>query len=440
MKRRFIRRGWLGALGGWVTATGLALAQGGRSEAPPPPPQVGDVITLRFHDGRDRTVKVLKSQRQPDGSYLSEVRDVKTGEVFNLLDPPPSSLPSHKSASPPSGGSSRGGTAKPSSPLSPPSASAGSADPTSRPNRPLLNLFRSSRLGNDSNTGGTDTDRRPGLFQRLFGGPKKDTPPQAAPSPGLIPAPGTTGLRPQSRLSEKLPVSPTPSTSVPDPGYSKPPSSFPLAMPSRPTPPPFPSASTPEPPRAQPGTSSGTPSPVPLPPIPAPPPLPTPTDPAPVPEVPAVPPITIPIPPAGGVSSQSASTGIAPAAARHTKAQQPVTLLSDLPPPVARDLQPYVHALQHAAAPSARALAARALADSAQGSSPAVQNLLFHACRNDPAPFVRACCIDELARSGYADPAFLAYLRQACEEEDDSVRLAAQLALRKLQAVPSTAR
>jgi len=153
-----------------------------------------------------------------------------------------------------------------------------------------------------------------------------------------------------------------------------------------------------------------------------------------------VPPITIPIPPAGGVSSQSASTGIAPAAARHTKAQQPVTLLSDLPPPVARDLQPYVHALQHAAAPSARALAARALADSAQGSSPAVQNLLFHACRNDPAPFVRACCIDELARSGYADPAFLAYLRQACEEEDDSVRLAAQLALRKLQAVPSTAR
>jgi hypothetical protein len=73
------------------------------------------------------------------------------------------------------------------------------------------------------------------------------------------------------------------------------------------------------------------------------------------------------------------------------------------------------------------------LADSPQGSTPAVKNLLFHVCRKDPAPFVRACCIDELAKLGYTDPAFLAYLRQACEEGDESVRLAAQLALQKLE-------
>ncbi|MCX8138231.1 MAG: HEAT repeat domain-containing protein, partial [Gemmataceae bacterium] len=87
-----------------------------------------------------------------------------------------------------------------------------------------------------------------------------------------------------------------------------------------------------------------------------------------------------------------------------------------------------------AVAPSARALAARALADSPHGATPTVKNLLFQVCQRDPAPFVRACCIDELTRLGYADPAFLAYLRQAQEDQDDQVRLAAQLALQKLAA------
>lgn len=119
--------------------------------------------------------------------------------------------------------------------------------------------------------------------------------------------------------------------------------------------------------------------------------------------------------------------GIAPASV-----QQATMLLPELPPLAAQDLRPYVHALQHAVAPSARALAARALADSPYGATPAVKNLLFQACQKDPAPFVRACCIDELARLGHADPAFLAYLRQANEDGDEQVRLAAQLALQKL--------
>jgi HEAT repeat protein len=128
-------------------------------------------------------------------------------------------------------------------------------------------------------------------------------------------------------------------------------------------------------------------------------------------------------------------SGITPASAQHVSA-----LLTELPPPAARDLQPYVQALQHAVAPSARALAARALADSPHGSTPAVKNLLFQACQKDPAPFVRACCIDELARLGHADSAFVAYLHQANADGDEQVRLAAQLALQKLAATPPSRR
>ncbi|MEJ5277595.1 MAG: HEAT repeat domain-containing protein [Thermogemmata sp.] len=450
--RWLFRRGWLLAMGGMAAAAGLAWAQGGRMEAPPPPPKVGDVITLRFHDGRDRTVKVLKSERQPDGSYLSEVRDLKTGEVFNLLDPPSSHLPPQKSSGKLSPG--KGGSI----PLPPPpptsnSPSTSGRDKSSRSNRPLLNWFRSgsSDARNERQGTAVDAEKRPGLFQRLFGGRKKDTsldnPP---PPPGLLPPLGAGSSRSNGRSPEKIPVAPGATTLRPPPGNTPaPPSTFPLAMPQRPQVPPSPSpTATPEPPRAQPAIPPAVPSVPPLPstpatanplpqptpsapaPVPNVPPVPAPSVPtAPVPDVPPIPPITIPVPPGGGLSQGMPKSGIAPASAQHVS-----TLLAELPPPAARDLQPYAHALQHAVAPSARALAARALADSPHGATPTVKNLLFQVCQRDPAPFVRACCIDELTRLGYADPAFLAYLRQAQEDQDDQVRLAAQLALQKLAA------
>lgn len=459
MKRWLFRRSWVLAAGGLAAAAGLALAQGGRSEAPPPPPKVGEVITLRFHDGRDRTVKVLKSERQPDGSYLSEVRDVKTGEVFNLLDPPSSHWPAQKSNGKLSPGKG-GGIPLPPPPSTSNSPSNSGADKSSRSNRPLLNWFRSGNSDSRSERQGTavDADKRPGLFQRLFGGRKKDASLDSPPPPaGLLPPPGAGSSRPNGRSPEKIPVAPGVGTFRPPAGNTPaPPSTFPLAMPQRPNvPPSSPSSATPEPPRAQPVIPHTVPSVPPVPPAPStanPPPLPVPSStptpvpnvpPAPVPNVPTVPvpdvppipPITIPVPPDGGMSQGMPKSGITPASAQHVSA-----LLTELPPPAARDLQPYVQALQHAVAPSARALAARALADSPHGSTPAVKNLLFQACQKDPAPFVRACCIDELARLGHADSAFVAYLHQANADGDEQVRLAAQLALQKLAATPPSRR
>ncbi|MCS7021477.1 MAG: HEAT repeat domain-containing protein [Gemmataceae bacterium] len=447
MRRWHGKRLWLWAAGGLVTATGLTLAQGGRSEAPPPPPKVGDVITLRFHDGRDRTVKVLKTERQTDGSILSEVRDLKTGEVFNLLDPPVGTLPG-KAAATGKGGASNAG--RPSLPPPPPTSEARS----SSSNRPFFNWFRSGNTGQVTDPAGEE--KRPGLLQRIFGGRKKEAERlQPPPLVNIPPTPGSNRLpgRPDETTAPARPLTGGRAPATTTPSTTSPPATFPLAMPPKGGAGSSPGGNgapvSPEPPRARPavppasGSSSSGPA-TPATPIPNPPAPPKPSSPAanpvsppaaspalpPIPDVPAVPPPAVPVPPTPGVPvpPPPAASGINP-----TSAQLPGTPGgSELPPAAARDLQPYVHSLRHAMAPSARALAARALAQSPYGTTPAIQNLLLHACQHDPAPFVRACCIDELSKLGYADPAFLSYLRQACQAHDDEVRLAAELALRKL--------
>src|SRR5215472_8769721 len=88
MTRWFWKRWVWGVVLGVVAVVGLALAQagGGKDAAPAAPPKPGDVMTLKFQNGPEKKVKILKTERQPDGSYLSEVKDMKTGEVFSLLD------------------------------------------------------------------------------------------------------------------------------------------------------------------------------------------------------------------------------------------------------------------------------------------------------------------------------------------------------------------
>ena len=82
---RWIWKRWVWAgVFGVSAAVGLALGAG--KDAPSGPPKVGDVITLKFEKGSEKQVKILKTEKQPDGSYLSEVKDMKSGEVFSLLD------------------------------------------------------------------------------------------------------------------------------------------------------------------------------------------------------------------------------------------------------------------------------------------------------------------------------------------------------------------
>ena len=100
MKRWFFKRWtWAGVLG-LTAAVGLALGAG--KDAPPgpsAPPKVGNVITLKFQKGAEKQVKILKAEKHADGSYQCEVKDMKTGEVFTLVDKS-HMPPAGKSASP----------------------------------------------------------------------------------------------------------------------------------------------------------------------------------------------------------------------------------------------------------------------------------------------------------------------------------------------------
>jgi hypothetical protein len=99
---------------------------------------------------------------------------------------------------------------------------------------------------------------------------------------------------------------------------------------------------------------------------------------------------------------------------------------------LAQDIQPHVTALRTAMAPTMRVLAARALSGGRHGSTDTVKSILFLACTTDPSPFVRACCIDELCKLGYFDPAFMAHLHKACADSSEEVRAAAKEALMKM--------
>ena len=84
MKRWFFKRWTWAGIFGITAAVGLALGAG--KEAPSGPPKIGDVTTLKFQNGPDKQVKVLKAEKQADGSYQMEVKDLKSGEVFTLID------------------------------------------------------------------------------------------------------------------------------------------------------------------------------------------------------------------------------------------------------------------------------------------------------------------------------------------------------------------
>ena len=99
---------------------------------------------------------------------------------------------------------------------------------------------------------------------------------------------------------------------------------------------------------------------------------------------------------------------------------------------MAADIQPHVTSLRTAAAPSVRAMAARALSGGRHASSDTVKEVLFIACSSDPSGFVRACCIEELCKLGYFDPGFMAHLHKACADESEEVRMAAKEAIKKM--------
>lgn len=426
---RWCWKRWVGAwVVGSTTTLGLARAQQGGTEAPPAVPKVGDVISLKFRDGPERQVKVLKTERQADGSYLSEVKDLKTGETFTLLDRPGNVPPPGANPGLPAG-------SRPTPPTPPPAGSPSSSPAANKPrtSEGLLPAL-SSVFKNPFSSGKTDeaTARPPA--------------PASAPSGGMEPAAERPGLLKRwfGRKSGSTPTTVPAATS--HRGVTSSPDGSSSGLPPAVRPAPTPGA-TPEPPRARPPQAVVPPRPtVPAPnpsspavpaPLPLPLPLPAPADPGPR----GVPPAadglpSIPLPPGGSAATPAsplpASGMVLPVAG----AVGTTTGSSRVPVEVAalvQDIQPYVTALQTDISPGQRVLAARALAGCRHASSDTVKTVLHIAARNDPNPAVRACCLDELARLGYRDPAFLKLLREAVQDPSAEVAAAARHALARLQ-------
>lgn len=445
---------------------------GGSVEAAKDGPRPNDTITLRFPGQPDRKVTVVKVTLLADGNVESEVRDQVTGKAYTLVEPawaraaaPTVATPVHQQPAatadapdvaskpaPPAdddatvqaGGSDRRilPLLRPSTPPAPtPESSSGIlVRPTLKPAAPAPEPGPASA---------DDPARRPGPLQRLFS--KRSLPPTmpampAPPAPTVTqpqqptPVPGTPFPPPPvNKPSNTIPPPPfTVPTPMPMPG-TVPPKPLPVATapavttPSTPLPIPTPPMSVPtttaEPPRAFAPKPVTPPTPV-IPnavPVPTAPPVTTPSLPAPVPT--AVP-RPMPTAPGGGPlpviplpGGQSRANGLAVMQAG-----------GNVPPYMAmpQDIQPYVNVLHNALPPSQRILAAEALANGRHGSSSAVKAMLFNAAKNDPAPVVRACCIENLCKLGYFEPAFLEHLKAACDDPKEDVRDAAKAALAKM--------
>jgi len=98
------------------------------------------------------------------------------------------------------------------------------------------------------------------------------------------------------------------------------------------------------------------------------------------------------------------------------------------------EVQGYVYELGSALRPSVRENAAICLAEGRFGSRREVKTVLAKAAVADPAPSVRAICIELLLKLGYHDPEYMAYLQMASVPGAGPtlVRAAAKEALAKL--------
>jgi hypothetical protein len=431
MTRWFSKRWVWAALAAATVTVGMAAGRGDGDG----PPKVGTTISLNIDGKGERQFKVIKSEKQPDGSYLSELKDTKSGETITLVDqpgntPPAPSKDAPRLPEPPK--------AKPRPNDAPPFPNTVPEPPKDKEKekRPILGRIfgdkdkdKTPAMPSTSSSMpkvevGADTGKKPGLLSRVFG-PKKPTGP-SMPATGPVVKPSSStpppiiSLPPGGLSGAVMPPFPSTGSAPAFPGTSGEP---PRVMPSKPV---TPAPMTPAPVTPAPAPSFPTPAPLPLP-LPAPPvgaATPTPTLPAPLP-IPSVPlpsgPSVPPLPiPSGGTSSARPIQVVVPAG------YIPAGVAFD------REVQPFVIALQSMTAPSARLTAAQGLAEGRHCSTEGVKKVLFQAAQMDPCGEVRAACITHLCKLGYFDAQFLGLIQTACGDPDQHVREAAKDACAKM--------
>jgi hypothetical protein len=82
-----IRRVWTGSIASVVASVGLATGQSAPVTATDGAST--GVFTFKTSGQTERKVQVLKTERLPDGKYLTEVKDLATGAIFSIADSKP---------------------------------------------------------------------------------------------------------------------------------------------------------------------------------------------------------------------------------------------------------------------------------------------------------------------------------------------------------------
>ena len=424
MTRWFWKRCLLAGFCSTALFAGVSAAQRNGNPAPPAPPKVGDVITLPFADGSNKRVKVIKIERLPDGSLLSEVQDTKTGESFPLLDRPNEYNQPGTSGSEPARANSSKNSTRSSDPLLPNMSGSKEQPKEQKKERRLFGNFSlfSSRSNSPEmpETAKPQEEERPGFLKRLFGRKSSATKSTGSSTSAKsdMPAfvPGTMAAPAMPPAIRSVPVTTFPPTrgtsSAPLlPGISpEPPRSRPIEPLNPPTPV-FPTPRTPP---------TSTPAPLPFPS--------TPVTPA-VPSVPTIPPASTPVP--GGLPSIPVPPG-GLSSAKSAVIQAGHTSTVDMMAGMSAETRQHALTMTSAVAPSQRALAARSLSRCGEGSSVAVKSFLLNSAKCDPCGMVRAVCIEELCKLGCKDAEFVAFLKKACTDSSSDVCTAAKDAMAKM--------
>ncbi len=472
---------WFNKRWAWAAVVGATVTVGFATGRGDPPQKVGATISLNIDGKGERQFKVLKCEKQSDGTYLSELKDAKSGETITLVDK--SGGAGLKGAEPPKNMPPPPPKAKPrtNDPLLPPLTAALPNDlgkDKEKEKRPILGRVFGDKdkdktpptaLNTVANSTPkaempTDSGKKQGVFSRVFG-PKKPAgpsmpavtvspvaktpfaPPAVLPTPpgGLTggstpPRPGVTVEPPLVMPPKSVPITPptpTPIPTFPTPTPTPTPSPLPTPAPTpaplptpAPTPAPLP---TPAPAPAPSTTPAPLPTPIPIP-LPAPLPTPAPTPALPVPTPAPTPALPVPLPVPPPVGGGLLPIPVPPGGTSSGKPIQVVVPVGYVPAGIAfdRDIEPYVVALQTMNAPSSRLTAAKGLAEGRHRSTEGVKGVLFQAAQLDPCGEVRAACVTYLCDLGYFSPHFLGHIQTACDDPDPLVRTAAKAACAKM--------
>ncbi|QJW97564.1 hypothetical protein [Frigoriglobus tundricola] len=258
MTRWFNKRWAWAALAGATVTVGMAAGNGDGDG----PPKVGAVISLNIDGKGERQFKVVKSEKQPDGTYLSELKDTKSGETITLLDKAETPPAGPKAVDPPKAPEPPKAKPRTNDPLTPPMTATLDPDKTKGPERrPILGrifgdkdkptLPASASSATPKTDTPTDPAQKPGLIGRIFGAKKPSGPnmpaatastpsapalkPSTSMPPAVLPVPpgGLTGPTPSAPISTNEPPRVMPSRPITPPaGTPTPAPTFPTAPPA----------------------------------------------------------------------------------------------------------------------------------------------------------------------------------------------------------------